>query len=52
MASGEFRSVFWDDLAEDLKDPAFREAYIETSSALAVIDRTVPASDITGQVDD
>lgn len=38
MATGEDRSIFWDDLAEDLKDPVFRKVYDETVVALADIE--------------
>lgn len=36
-----FRSVFWDDLEEDLKDPEFRRHYILESERIASIDRIV-----------
>jgi hypothetical protein len=38
-ARKRFRSRFWDDLDEDLKDPEFRQAYIETSEEIAALDQ-------------
>lgn len=38
MTSREFRSIFWDDLAADLEDPAFRDAYRQTTAEIAAID--------------
>jgi transcriptional regulator with XRE-family HTH domain len=35
------RSVFWDDLASDLKDPAFLREYIAESIRIATVDRIV-----------
>jgi DNA-binding phage protein len=35
------RSAYWDDLSEDLKDPAFLRAYITESLRVATIDRLV-----------
>ena len=39
MAAGH--SVFWDDLAEDLKDPQFLREYVAQSIRIATIDRIV-----------
>jgi len=30
-----FRSVFWDDIAEDMKDPRFAKEYAKASARLA-----------------
>lgn len=38
---GKNRSVFWDDLTENLKDPGFRHQYILESERIATIDRIV-----------
>jgi transcriptional regulator with XRE-family HTH domain len=35
------RSVFWDDLAQDLKDPQFLREYVAQSIRIATIDRIV-----------
>ena len=35
------RSVFWDDLAQDLKDPQFLREYVTESIRIATIDRIV-----------
>ena len=35
------RSAYWDDLAEDLRDPAFLRAYITESLRVETIDRLV-----------
>ncbi|MEU2798715.1 helix-turn-helix domain-containing protein [Streptomyces sp. NPDC007117] len=35
------RSVFWDDLAEDLQDPEFRKEYVLEALRIATIDRLV-----------
>jgi DNA-binding phage protein len=35
------RSVFWDDLAQDLKDPQFLREYVTQSIRIATIDRIV-----------
>jgi transcriptional regulator with XRE-family HTH domain len=35
------RSVFWDDLANDLQDPEFRREYVLQSLRIATIDRLV-----------
>src|SRR5260370_22388150 len=35
------RSVFWDDLARDLKDPQFLREYVAQSIRIATIDRIV-----------
>src|ERR1019366_8775615 len=35
------RSVFWDDLARDLKDPQFLRDYVTESIRIATIDRIV-----------
>jgi transcriptional regulator with XRE-family HTH domain len=35
------RSVFWDDLARDLKDPRFLREYVAQSIRIATIDRIV-----------
>lgn len=35
------RSVFWDDLAQDLKDPAFLREYVAESIRIATIDQVV-----------
>jgi transcriptional regulator with XRE-family HTH domain len=35
------RSVFWDDLARDLKDPQFLREYVARSIRIATIDRIV-----------
>lgn len=35
------RSAYWDDLAEDLRDPAFLRAYIRESLRVETIDRLV-----------
>jgi len=32
-------TTFWDDLAEDLKDPEFRRAYISTQRVIGHIDK-------------
>ncbi|MFJ8464150.1 helix-turn-helix domain-containing transcriptional regulator [Streptomyces swartbergensis] len=39
------RSVFWDDLAEDLKDPQFRREYVLESLRIETIDRLINALD-------
>lgn len=39
------RSVFWDDLAEDLKDPEFLREYVVESMRIATIDQVVNALD-------
>ena len=41
------RSAYWDDLAEDLKDPTFLRAYITESLRVATIDRLVHELDQT-----
>ena len=38
-------SVFWDDLAEDLKDPQFLREYVAQSARIATIDRIVSELD-------
>jgi transcriptional regulator with XRE-family HTH domain len=38
-------SVFWDDLAEDLKDPRFLRRYVAESIRIATIDRIVSELD-------
>jgi transcriptional regulator with XRE-family HTH domain len=38
---GAERSVFWDDLARDLKDPQFLREYVAQSIRIATIDRIV-----------
>jgi len=35
------RSAFWDDLAEDAKDPEFLRAYVVESARVATVDRIV-----------
>lgn len=35
------KGAFWDDLAEDLKDPEFRKEYVKESVRIATIDRMV-----------
>jgi len=37
----EIRSAYWDDLAEDLRNPAFLRAYITESLRVETIDRLV-----------
>lgn len=39
MTSREFRSLFWDDLAADLEDPAFHDSYTQTTAEIAAFDR-------------
>jgi transcriptional regulator with XRE-family HTH domain len=41
------RSVFWDDLATDLQDPAFLREYVAESIRIATIDRIVNELDAT-----
>ncbi len=38
---GEERSVFWDDLAQDLNNPEFLRSYVTESIRIATIDRIV-----------
>lgn len=38
---GDTRSVFWDDLANDLRDPAFLREYVTESIRIGTIDRIV-----------
>jgi transcriptional regulator with XRE-family HTH domain len=40
------RSVFWDDLAQDLKDPQFLREYVAQSIRIATIDRLVNELDV------
>lgn len=40
---GAEHSVFWDDLAEDLKDPEFLREYVTQSVRIATIDRIINA---------
>ena len=42
---GAGHSVFWDDLAEDLKDPRFLREYVAQSVRIATIDRIVAELD-------
>jgi transcriptional regulator with XRE-family HTH domain len=44
---GAERSVFWDDLANDLKDPQFLREYVAQSIRIATIDRIVTELDGT-----
>jgi DNA-binding phage protein len=37
----EARGAFWDDLAEDLKDPEFLRAYVVESIRVATVDRII-----------
>lgn len=39
------KSAFWDDLAEDLKDPEFRREYVLESVRVGTIDRIINALD-------
>jgi transcriptional regulator with XRE-family HTH domain len=39
-------SVFWDDLAQDLKDPRFLREYVAQSIRIATIDRLVNELDV------
>lgn len=39
MPSRESRSVFWEDLAADLKDPIFRDNYVRATDEIAATDR-------------
>jgi transcriptional regulator with XRE-family HTH domain len=43
---GTERSVFWDDLARDLKDPQFLREYVAQSIRIATIDRIVNELDV------
>jgi DNA-binding phage protein len=40
------RSVFWDDLAQDLEDPQFLREYVAESIRIATIDRLVTELDV------
>ena len=40
------RSVFWDDLAQDLRDPQFLREYVAQSIRIATIDRLVNELDV------
>jgi transcriptional regulator with XRE-family HTH domain len=42
---GTERSAFWDDLAEDLKDPEFLREYVRESIRIETIDQLVNALD-------
>lgn len=44
------RSVFWDDLAQDLKDPQFLREYVAESIRIATIDRIVNELDAAREV--
>lgn len=44
MTSREFRSVFWDDLATGLKEPAFPDSYAQASAEIAATDHVVRGS--------
>jgi transcriptional regulator with XRE-family HTH domain len=44
--AGRTNEAFWDDLAEDLKDPEFLRTYVVESIRIATVDR------IVGQLDD
>jgi transcriptional regulator with XRE-family HTH domain len=43
------RSVFWDDLADDLQDPGFLREYLAESVRIATIDRIVNELDAARQ---
>lgn len=46
------RSVFWDDLAEDLQDPEFRKQYVLDSLRIATVDRLINDLDAARQTAD
>jgi DNA-binding phage protein len=39
------KAAFWDDLSQDMQDPAFAEEFIRQSEVVAAIDRVVAALD-------